>query len=145
MKYKDIYLKNLGYYRSTDVDSLGVHVEIYGDTDNILTPSEVQALADAYDELPPAKTEAKDRVKLHASGLVAALYPFINPDKNEAIGLYNFTVDMYMTTVPAARQPLSGNLLTFKGIHDTAVAKIAEVDLLTDWASCDAYDATIGW
>lgn len=105
----------------------------------------VQAIIDSYDALPEAKADARQRVVLEASRLVAEIYPFINPEKEEAIGLYNFTTDMYLTTVAQARQPLSGRLLDFRDIYDTAQAKISEVNALATWQQCDAYDATIGW
>jgi len=105
----------------------------------------VQALIDNYDPLSEAKTDAKQRVTLHASQLVADIYPFINPEKEEAVGLYHFTTDLYLSIKSASRNALSGRLLEFKGIYDTAQVKIAEVNAMTDWQLVDAYDATVGW
>ena len=103
----------------------------------------VQLLIDNFNELEEAKKEARDRVKVEASKRVAAIYPFVNPDKDEAAGLYDFAVDILVQSNSATG--LSGNLLAFKNIRDTAVSKVAEVNALTDWQQVDSYDATVGW
>ena len=107
----------------------------------------VQAIIDSYDPLPEAKTDAKARIIKEASKRVSAIYPFINPDKEEAIGLYEFTTDLYLSTKANAREPLTGRLLQFKMIHDTAQAAITVVNSMTDWQVVDAYDAATapGW
>jgi len=105
----------------------------------------VQAIIDAYDPLPEAKARARKLVLKEASKRVAAIYPFINPEKDEAIGLYNFTLDMYKLIKPASRNALTGNLLAFKGIYDTAKQKNAGINAMTDWKLIDALDVTQGW
>lgn len=109
------------------------------------TDDEINTFISNYDPLPEAKADARSRVTVQASKLVADIYPFVNPDKGEAIGLYHFTTDLYLSIKAASRNALSGRLLDFKGIYDTAQAKIAEVNVLADWQEVDAYDATIGW
>ena len=76
---------------------------------------------------------------------MSVIYPFINPEKEEAIGLYNFTLDIYNLIKPEARNALSGNLLAFKNIHDTALAKNSAIDAMTDWQAIDALDVSQGW
>ena len=100
----------------------------------------VQAIIDAYDPLPFAKNEAIARIKKHAAILVNAIYPHIDPNSSDVIGFYNYTVDMYSGSFP-----LTGRLLELKTVRDSAVTKIAEVNALVDWQSCDTYDATSGW
>ena len=104
----------------------------------------VQSIIDAYDPLPEAKADAIKRITLEASKRVAAIYPFINAEKEEALGLYNFTTDIYLAIKPQAREALSGRLLDFKNIYDAAVAQINIVNAMTDWQAVDSYDS-IGW
>jgi hypothetical protein len=100
----------------------------------------VQAIIDGYDPLPLEKEIAIERVKLEASKHAAVIYPFIDPESDQAIGLYNFAEDLYLATVAGSRETLSGRLLTFKGVHDTAVAAIADINSMTDWLLAQAYD-----
>ena len=99
----------------------------------------VQAIIDAYDTLSEAKAEAKQRIKLHAATLVHAIYPFVDAEKADVIGFYNYTIDMW------GGGSLPSRLQELKAVRDTAVVKIAEVNALTGWQAVDAYDATIGW
>lgn len=99
----------------------------------------VQLIIDAYDSLPEAKVDAINRVKQHAAGLVNAIYPHIDAESTDVIGFYNYTVDMWQGGA------LTGRLLDFKGVRDTTVSKISEINAMTDWALVDAYDATVGW
>ena len=103
----------------------------------------VQAIIDAFDALPEAQADARERVKIEATKRTAELYPFINPEKDEALGLYQFTADLL--THLNATSGLTGNLLAFQTIRNTAQTKIAEINALTDWQQADSYDATIGW
>jgi hypothetical protein len=106
----------------------------------------VQAIMDAYDPLPLAKTEAINRVNLHATSLIASIYGFLDINNPaEAKGLVDFMTDLYTSTIPAAREVLSGNMLTIKNTNDTRIVKIAEVNVMTNWQLVDAYDATVGW
>ncbi|RLD02261.1 MAG: hypothetical protein DRI65_15045 [Chloroflexota bacterium] len=106
----------------------------------------VQPLMDAYDPLPDAKYDAIQRVNLHATGLIADVYGFINEDNpQEAKGLVDFITDIYGLIVPAAREDITGRLLETKTVNDNRQAKVIEVNALTTWQECDAYDATVGW
>jgi hypothetical protein len=104
---------------------------------------EVQAIIDSYDALAEAQADARARVAIEASKRVAAIYPFINPEKEEALGLYQFTADLL--THLNATAGLTGNLATFQAIRSTAQAKIAEINALTTWEECDDYNETTGW
>ena len=106
----------------------------------------VQPLMDAYNPLPDAKYDAIQRVNLHATGLIADVYGFLDiTQPQEAKGLVDFMTDLYSSIVPAAREPLSGGMLECKNINDTRQVKVLEVNALTTWQDCDAYDATVGW
>ena len=102
---------------------------------------EVQLIIDSYDPLSDDQDEAKDRVKKVAAEKVSIIYPFINADSTEAISFYNLVEDLYLSTIPAARETLSGNLLTLKNIHDAAVDAIAYIESMTDVSLVQAYDA----
>jgi len=102
---------------------------------------EVQAIIDTFDPLPFAREEAKKRVKQVGATKIANIYPFINADSAEAVGLYDFAYDLYMSTVPSGREPLSGNLLALKGVYDAAVAAISVINGMTDWEAVRDYDA----
>lgn len=106
-----------------------------------------QSIIDSYDPLPYERTQTKSRIIKEASKRVAEIYPFINPEKEEAIGLYEFAIDLYQATIAAAREPLSGRLLQFKVIHDKAQAAIAVINASNDWEFILAYDAVNdpGW
>lgn len=101
----------------------------------------VQSIIDDYDELAEAKKDARKRVTLEASKLVAIIYPFINPEKGEAIGLYHFTTDLYLSIKPASRNNLSGRLLDFENIYNAAQVAISDINIMTDWQVIDAYDS----
>lgn len=105
----------------------------------------VQAIVDGYDALSEAKADAKARVGIEASKRVAEVYPFINPEKEEAIGLVQFAQDLYASIKTNAQDVLPARLQTLLTIRNTAIAKNAEIDALTTWEECDAYDATVGW
>lgn len=129
---------------------LGLHEEIkkqgyrlwhedgvtYSDND-----TEVQIICDNYDPLPHSKKVARQRIKLEAAKRSAAIYPFIDPESEEAIGLYNFASDLYTSILPAARGTLSQGLADFKAIYDAANAAISDVNALTDWTQALNYDA----
>jgi len=104
----------------------------------------VQAIIDNFDHVAYAKPLTKTRIIKEASKRVAEIYPFINPEKEEAIGLYEFAIDLYLSTIPAAREVLSGRLLQFKNIHDKAQAAIAVIEASTDWQFILDYDAVTG-
>jgi len=103
--------------------------------------SVVQGIIDSFDPLPEAKKEAANKVKKVAASKIASLYPFIDPDGAEAIGLYNFAEDLYLSISEAARNPLSGRLLELKNIYDAAVAAISDINTATDWKELERYDA----
>ena len=105
----------------------------------------VQAIIDSYDALAEAQADAKARVGIEASKRVAEVYPFINPEKEEAIGLVQFAQDLYASIKTNAQEVLPARLQTLLTIRNTAIAKNAEIDALTAWEECDAYDATVGW
>ena len=95
----------------------------------------VQLIIDSYDPLPDAKKDAISRVKKEGSRLVAEIYPFIDPESEDAVGLYMFAQDLWQGGQLPAR------LKAFKGIFDAASMAIADINLLTDWRAVDAYDA----
>ena len=101
----------------------------------------VQLIIDSYDPLPEAKAEAISRVKITASLKAAEIYPFIDGETDQAVGLYQFASDLYLSTIPAARENLSGGLLAFKNVHDAAVSAISDINAMTDWQLVNAYDA----
>ena len=95
----------------------------------------VQAIIDNYDPIIAARQNAIKRVKIHASRLVSDIYPFIDPESDQAIGLYHFAEDLWQGgTLPP-------RLKAFKNIFDAASAAIADIKLINDWQSADAYDA----
>jgi len=95
----------------------------------------VQDIIDNYDPIIAARQNAIKRVKLHASRLVSDIYPFIDPESDQAIGLYFFTQDLWQGgTLPP-------RLKVFKNIFEAASAAIADIKLINDWQSADAYDA----
>ena len=100
----------------------------------------VQAIIDTFDPLPFAKAEARSRIKTEAATKVAALYPFIDADSDEAIGLYDFARDIYLSMLPAARGTLQPNLQSFDAIKTAAEDAITDVNALTDWQVVMAYD-----
>ena len=105
----------------------------------------VQEFIDSYNPLSEAQADAKARVGIEASKRVAEVYPFINPEKEEAIGLVQFAQDLYASIKTNAQEVLPARLQTLLTIRNTAIAKNAEIDALTAWEECDAYDATVGW
>ena len=116
--------------------------------DNVWTSSDdvaVQSIIDSYDPLPEAKADARQRVKLEESKRVNQLFSFIDPEKDEAIDFVNFVIDIYNLIVPQARAALPQSFVDLQAIRTTALAKIAEVNALTDWQLADSYDASIGW
>lgn len=123
-----IFIRGQGYHLSTDN---GVTV-----ADN---EAEVQALIDSYNPLPESKIEAKARIKQHAATLIHAIYPHIDPVTSDVIGFYNYTIDIW------GGGQLPARLLELKAVRDVAVAKIAEVDVMSDWQLVDDYNATEGW
>lgn len=114
-------------------------------SDNEADHDAINAFILSYDPLPESKTDAVSRVTLEASRLSSAIYPFIDGEREQALGLYNFASDLYLSTVAGSREVLSGRLLQFKTIYDTAQVKIVEINAMTDWALVDAHDATVGW
>lgn len=100
----------------------------------------VQAIINNYDPLPPAQADAKERLGQHASSLVHNIYPFVDAEKSDAIGIYNFATDIY-----SGGLPLPNRLQQLKDIRDTYIIKRDEIDALTDWELADAYDVTVGW
>ena len=69
----------------------------------------IQAIIDSYNHLPEFKAEKIAELKTEAVNRMALVYSFIDdPD------YYLFLRDLYMSMVPAARDPLSGNLLQIK-------------------------------
>lgn len=119
--------------------------EEFGRVNGEWFPSKVLAYAriNSFD----FKAQTKQRIVIEASKRVAAIYPFINPEKEEAIGLYEFAIDLYTATIPSAREALTGRLLQFKNIYDKAQAAIAVVNASTDWKFSRDYDAVTdpGW
>jgi len=109
--------------------------------------ADIQTLVDGYDPLPYEKAQAQERILLEASKRAAAIYTFIDPTRDQAIGLYQFASDLYTSIVPTSREVLSGRLLQFKDVHDKAQAAIAQVNLMTDFLLVRAYDAVNdpGW
>ena len=134
MKYTDRYLKSLGYSRVTEIGLGGAHSDVYKDETGVHSES-VKALANAYDQAPPAKVEAKQRIKDHAAELINAIYPHIDPNATDVIGFYNYSVDMWQGGA------LTGRLLQLKNIHDTVISTIADINNMNDWQLIDAYDA----
>ena len=95
----------------------------------------VQLIIDSYDPLPVAKKGAISRVKKEGSRLAAEIYPFIDPESEEAVGLYMFAQDLWQGGA------LPPRLKAFKNIFDAASAAIADIKLISDWQAADAYDA----
>lgn len=104
----------------------------------------IQSIIDNFDHVAYAKPLTRRRIVKEASRRSAAIYPFIDPESEQAIGLYEFATDLYLSTISAARAPLSGRLLQFKNIHDKAVAAIAVINSSTDWQSILDYDVVNG-
>ena len=129
------HIKNQGQGFSLIVMADGVHGEPEGND------VAIQAIVDAYDPLPDEKTQAIERVLLEASQRAATIYTFIDPTRDQAVGLYQFASDLYLSIVPAGREALSGRLLQFKDVHDKAQAAIAQVNWMTDFLLVRAYDA----
>ena len=98
----------------------------------------VQVIIDDFDPLPFSQNDAKARIKVSASAKMSTIYSFISPTSEEALGLYDYTVDIYQLIVPAAREPITGRLLEFKTVYDTAKVGLADVNAETDWTLCDA-------
>lgn len=107
----------------------------------------VQSIIDNYDATPYERTQTKSRIIKEASKRAAEIYPFIDPESEQAIGLYEFATDIYMSIAPAARDTLAARLLQFKDIHDKAQTAIAVINASNDWEFILAYDAvnTPGW
>ena len=129
---KGIYLHNAieaAGHSLTEVDG------IWFSSDDVI----VQDIIDTFDPLPDAQSSARLRVKQHAAGLVSDIYPHIDPNATDVVSFYNYTVDMWQGGALPTR------LQSLKDIRDIAVAKIAEINALTDWQLADSYDATIGW
>ena len=123
-------IENSGY-RLWQLDDV-----FYSDNDEA-----VQLIIDNYDPLPKSKIDTKSRVKQEASKRVAVIYPFIDPTSEHAIGLYDFTTDIYLSIKAASRNALSGRLLEFKNIYDAAQSAISDIDSMIDWQAIDDYDA----
>lgn len=102
-------------------------------------------LTDVYNPLPTVKKEARTRVKLEFSKRVNVMYPYIAADMEEAMTFYEDKVESYNLIKPAARNPITGNLLLLKDLYDIAKAKIVEINNESDWQVIEAYDAAVGW
>lgn len=100
----------------------------------------VQAIIDNYSISDEYKTKTIARLKIEASKRAALIYEFIDPTTKQAVGLYNFASDLYLSTISASRNPLTGRLLAFKSIHDAAISAISDINAMTDWQLIDAYD-----
>ncbi len=124
-----------GDFECTGAGQSGVILEWYSSAPQ---PTE-QVILD--NELAWSISEAKDRVKKVGAEKVATIYPFINANSTEALSLYDLVSDLYLSIVPAAREPLSGNLLLFKQIYDAAKDAITDINLMTDVSLVQAYDA----
>lgn len=107
------------------------------------TDEEINAFIADYDPLPEAKADAKKRINIEASRLIAKIYPLIDGERDQAAGLVNLVEDILVQC--GAISGLSGDLLAMKEIHDKRKVKVNQVDNQTDWQLLDAYDATIGW
>ena len=119
----------------------------YGNHDGVAWSSDdvaVQAIHDNYDPVPYEADKTKSRIIIEASKRAAEIYPFIDPESEQAIALYEFASDLYLSTISAARESLSGRLLQFKNIHDKAQAAIVVINSDTDWKSIRAYDVVNG-
>ena len=95
---------------------------------------------DGAETLVYTKNEKIKETKIHAAKLIYNIYPFVPRTLGSVVGFYDYTTDMYLTTIAAAREPLTGRLLELKNIHDAAVDIIAEINALTTIAEVEAYD-----
>ena len=92
------------------------------------------------EKLVIAKVKKRAQLKRRATVEAALIYDFItSPD------FYLFALDLYTSTIPAARSPLSGRLLQFKAVKDVYDGKKAEIDALTTIVAVLAYDLDTGW
>lgn len=98
-------------------------------------------LINAFDVTPFIRNEAKSRVKLVAARKSAEIYSFIDASTEEAIGLYRFAADLYLSILPAARNTLPARLANFKAVYDAAIAALADLDAITDLTALRNYDA----
>ena len=130
-----LILQYLGYITLTDfVSSAGSLTWYHTDP----KPSEQDILDN---ELGWSIKEAKSRVKLEGAKRIAALYPFIDAKSEEALALYDLVGDIYGLIIPAARNSITGTLLTFKNTYDAAKDALIDIDTMTDVTLVQNYDA----
>lgn len=101
----------------------------------------VQLIIDSYDPLPHSKDKAIERIEREATKRASLIYAFIGSAVSNAISQYNMASDLYLSTITESRNPLTGRLLAFKGVHDAAMAAISDINAMTDWQLINAYDA----
>jgi hypothetical protein len=105
----------------------------------------VQAIIDAFDPLPFAKAAKIQELKTEGANRVNGVYSWITSgnqdvDATDALSVYDFAEDLYLSISPGSRETLSGRLLQFKNIRDAGVSAVADINALTDWQIVMAYD-----
>lgn len=95
---------------------------------------------DDAEKLATIKIRRISELRVVAIQLSSHIYDFITSPS-----VYLFALDLYLSTIPAARETLSGRLLEFKNVKDTYDAKKAEINALTTVIDVRTYDLNAGW